>query len=240
MNDREVISDERLNALIDNELDLEEKERLLYALTCDDVLQQRYQKLRRVKEAVIQSYQNVPQPINTPTNHKAAFNRFTLGFASAALLLVGVSAGWVLGHHIQNNTRPPIETVSDIDPTKPKSEKILLHISSTNKARVEAVLQKAEALLRNAQQTHSELRVEIVANSEGLNILRKGSPYAGEISMLSKHYHNVKFLACGIAKKTAALKEGKPIELLPEAKDIPAALDEILSRLKQGWTYVSG
>jgi intracellular sulfur oxidation DsrE/DsrF family protein len=240
MNDREVISDERLNALIDNELDLEEKERLLYALSCDDTLQRRYQKLRQVKEAVIQSYQDVPQPIDTPINHNSGFNRFMLGFASAALLLIGVSTGWILGHQVQNNTRPPIETVSDIDPTKPKTENILLHISSTNETRVEAVLQKAEALLRNAQQKHNELRVEIVANSDGLNILRKGSPYTEEISSLSKQYQNIKFLACGIAKKTAALKEGKPIELLPEAKDIPAALDEILSRLKQGWTYVSG
>lgn len=240
MSDREVISDERLNALIDNELDLEEKERLLYALTCDDALLQRYQKLRKVKEAVIQAYQDVPQPLDIPANHKSAFNRFTLGFASAAILIIGVSTGWVMGNQIQNNSRTHITTVSDIDPTEPKTEKILLHISSTDEARVEAVLQKAEALLRNAQQTHSELRMEIVANSEGLNILRKGSPYAEEISTLSKQYHNLQFLACGIAKKTAALKEGKPIELLPEAKDIPAALDEILSRLKQGWTYVSG
>lgn len=240
MNDREVISDERLNALIDNELDLEEKERLLYALTCDDALQQRYLKLRQVKEAVIQSYQDVPQPRELPSYRKPSVNRFTLGFASAALLLIGISTGWVLGHQIQNTLRPVIKTVSDIDPAKPKTENILLHISSTNETRVEAVLHKAEALLHNAQQTNSTLHVEVVANSEGLNILRKGSPYAKEIRSLAKQYHNIQFLACGIAKKTAELKEGRPIELLPEAEDIPAALDEILSRLKQGWTYVSG
>ena len=97
-----------------------------------------------------------------------------------------------------------------------------------------------KTLLTNASKNNKPLKLEVVANVDGINILRKGSPYAGEINSLSEQFSNVRFLACGIAKKTAALKEGKPIELIPEAVDIPAALDEILKRLKEGWTYVKG
>ena len=36
------------------------------------------------------------------------------------------------------------------------------------------------------------------------------------------------------------LLEGEPVELVPEAQRVPAALGEILKRLQEGWTYVHG
>jgi intracellular sulfur oxidation DsrE/DsrF family protein len=57
---------------------------------------------------------------------------------------------------------------------------------------------------------------------------------------LTKEYKNIKFLACGVAKQNATLRENKAIKLLPQAKDIPAALDQIVNRLQEGWTYLRG
>ena len=82
------------------------------------------------------------------------------------------------------------------------------------------------------------MQLKFVANAEGLAVLRENSPYADRIKLLSEQYNNVEFLACGIAMKTAQLKEKKEVVLLPEAKKIPAALNEILERLEAGWTYM--
>ena len=77
-------------------------------------------------------------------------------------------------------------------------------------------------------------------NAEGLNILRIESPYANQIASLSQDFKNVKFLACGMAKQNAMFRENKTIKLLPQATDIPAALDRIVNRLQDGWTYLRG
>jgi len=238
-------SDEQLNALIDNELNVEEQNEVQLAISNDPALQAKYAALCRTKELIMQAYAEVPQPIVNIQNRMPWLNRpllasSFLAIAASVFLLLWVYKGSLLDTFLPHENSPYIKTAAEFNASKPQSETILFHISTTDANRVNAVLQKAELLLETARRENTPLQLEIVANVEGLNILRKGSPYANEISALSNQFANVKFLACGIAKKTAELKEGKPIELLPEAIDIPAALDQILNRLKDGWTYVKG
>lgn len=40
--------------------------------------------------------------------------------------------------------------------------------------------------------------------------------------------------------ENARLAEGAEVRLLPEARRVPVALEQILSRLREGWTYVRG
>ena len=234
------ISDEQLNALLDKELDMDEEAQLLQAIATSEALQQRYEALRKTKSLYIQAYEEVPAPLLLPQGTDWKSRPGPMAVAASILLLVGIYLGWLFEPIFPHETPDRIQSLAEIDATLPQSNTILLHISTTDQTRVEHTLQLAEALLTTADKKHSPLQLEVVANADGLNILRKGSPYADKISSLSAHFGNVRFLACGIAKKTAALKEGKPIELLPEATDIPAALDQILKRLKDGWTYVRG
>lgn len=71
-------------------------------------------------------------------------------------------------------------------------------------------------------------------------MLRAGSPFEGRIKSIVSKYDNVTFLACGRAKILAGFIEGREIHLLPEAIEIPAAIDQILKRLQMGWTYIRG
>lgn len=239
------VSDEQLNALLDKELDTDEEAQLFQAIASNEELQQRYEALRKTKSLFIQAYEEVPSPLLLPQKASWKARPGTIGIAASILLLVGISLGWllepVMSHTMLTYDTPDrIQSLAEVNPELPQSNTILLHISSTDKVRVEHDLQLAETLLKNADKKHKPLQLEVVANADGINILRKGSPYASKINSLSERFSNVRFLACGIAKKTASLKEGKPIKLLPEAIDIPAALDRILKRLKEGWTYVKG
>jgi hypothetical protein len=239
------VSDEQLNALLDNELDVEEEAHLTEAIAASRVLQQRYEALRDTKSLYMQAYDEVPSPVLLPKKANWAFRFGAMGIAATIMLLVGLYLGWLFEPFVPHGsavdtTSDRIQSLAELNPSLPQSSTILLHISTADKTRVDHDLKMAETLLTNASKKNNPLKLEIVANVEGLNILRKGSPYAGKIKSLSEQFSNVRFLACGIAKKTAALKEGKPIELLPEAVDIPAALDQILKRLKEGWTYVKG
>jgi len=240
MSNLNSISDEQLNALIDNELDSDDQKELLQAISSDPDLQLKYAALLQTKELIVQAYAEVPQPITNTRNRTQFLNRPLLAIAASVLLLFWVTKGALFEAFAPHEISPQIKTAAEFNAAIPQSDTILFHISTTDADRVNDMLQKAELLLQTARDANTPLQLEIVANVEGLNILRKGSPYATEISALSQQFGNVKFLACGIAKKTAELKEGHPIELLPEAIDIPAALDQILKRLKDGWTYVRG
>jgi len=242
------ISDEQLNALLDGELDNGERERIITEMSHNPELKARFEQLQRLKSMLRQAYQEVPQPTYPSHSHYTTPNYYGKAIAAAALLCIGIFIGWYAGTESALDAAGQIQAIGQfqgqmIEPSSNSEsgqERILLHIGSNDEIRVEKVLQVAEELLQRSQQQHRKLRLEVVANSDGLSVLRKNSPYAKKIATLSKEYHNVRFLACGIAKKTASLKEARPIELLPEANDIPAALEEILERLQEGWTYVRG
>jgi len=238
MTQESFISDEKLNALLDNELDNEERTQILSLMQKDNEIVARYNELRRVKESVAAAYVNPPAPTYQTAQHKPwQLSPFRVIAASLALLFIGSIVGWLGGTKMSAEV---FYSVAQVNAGELKNDKVLIHISSMNSQQVESALQAAEYLLQSSKETDGNIQLEIVANVEGLGVLRLGSPYSERIRQLSTKYNNISFKACGIAKKVAALKEGKVIELLPQAEDIPAALDQILLRISQGWTYVKG
>ena len=77
--------------------------------------------------------------------------------------------------------------------------------------------------------------MEIVANEGGLNLLRSDTtPYAQRIRQLAEK--DVLFFAC--SKAIERLEErGINVRLVPEAKTRYSALDRVVLRMQQGWTY---
>ena len=115
---------------------------------------------------------------------------------------------------------------------------MILHIDSADRARAVRALDDAEQLLiadRNEGQT---LQLEVIANAEALGILLTDSPYAQRIREIATRYDNVSFLACGRTVEKFRLKNGMQAMLLPEVRVVSAALEQIVLRLRQGWTYV--
>lgn len=240
MNKSDLVSDEQLNALVDNELDTKECTQVLSAIDKDPLLQQRRNDLLRLKYLLAKSYHDIPQPKHLNSATICPTFRVLVGAASAALILLGMFLGWFIHANLNETPDLPIESIEQFDSVRFDGEKILLHINTDDRERVRAALQLAESLLQDGRAKQTHLKLEIVANADGLNILRAGSPYANEIAELANEYQNIEFFACGVAKQNAKLKEGTGVKLIPQAKDIPAALDEILTRLQDGWTYLRG
>jgi intracellular sulfur oxidation DsrE/DsrF family protein len=98
-----------------------------------------------------------------------------------------------------------------------------------------AALRKAQELLDSAElgQTNN---VEIVANQQGLNLLRSDvTPFATEIAALQES--NVVFYACS---RTIELLEEKGIDvnLVPDANQSYTALDRVVLRMQDDWDYI--
>lgn len=234
------ISEQQLNAFLDNELDNNERAQMLTALRVDKALSEEYSSLQQIHELVVLAYQEVPTSPHQTTVSRTVVSTPLRIAAAVTILVCGGILGW-LTHQAATplpSASQPFTSLAQLNVKHPSNDKILIHINAMDNKRIVRVLNEAEQLLRNAKQAGTHLQLEIVANESGLGMLRKGSPYAHRIQQLANSNKNVAFLACGVAMENARLKEGHPIKLISDAHKIDAALEQILRRLKSGWLYV--
>ena len=231
------ISDEQLNAFIDRQLTNDERVQVLDALKKDNELSKALCEMQRNDEFALMTYNSIPEPKKNPFD-SATQKKQRKHYALVASLLICLSlaVGWQSHRFMDSGPLPQIKEISQLDATTLESDKLLVHISVMDGERINQALDKAEALLKDKKNSHLEL--EIVANAEGVQMLGTGSPYAERIAALSESYQNISFKACGIAMQNVKMKQGKDMILLPEAEKVPAALDQILKRLKFGWVYI--
>ena len=240
MNDYSV-SEETLSAYIDNQLTTEDRADVITALKQDSQLSQRLTELLELKEWVRMAYQEPPQAQTEIKPGQAASNRQLRALAASVLILLGGLSGWLLHAPESNLPDPAFYELTQADSAVASKHKVLIHISKMDKDRISMALDKAEQMLRSSKQQHKSLQLEVVANAQGLALLRDGSPFGKRIETISNQYDNIAFLACGIAMQNARLSEGiDEVKLLPQAQKIDAALEQILRRLKAGWAYIRG
>lgn len=236
------VSDEILHAFIDGELDVAESEKLIARMQGDKALSQRVCVLRTLRSMVRLAYAEPPVVERRPpvVRRRQFVQRCALG---CLVLLAGLSSGWTL-RGLESRTvaaRPAVapegyQTVSlarEADPNR-----VILHIDSAAPDKMRAALDQADRMLDDATREGRAMRLEIIANSRGIELLRAGhSPFAERIARMHQRHPNLNWVACGqsIARLTS---EGKTVELLPATHTAPTAIGEIVSRLQQGWTYV--
>jgi len=93
-------------------------------------------------------------------------------------------------------------------------------------------------MLRAARETGRPVAVEIVANSTGLDVLRVDVPsQASRLLTLRADYPNLTLVACGQTIERLRA-QGIAVQLLPDTAIATSALDQIVRRIREGWTYV--
>jgi len=238
-----VVSDETLNAFIDGELDVAESEALLVRIREDKDLAQRVCTLRSLQSMVRLAYIEPPVADKRKSRiapHRQLMQRCAFG---CLVLLAGLSGGWALrGLEPQVVAALPatvasgyrvVSLVREADPNR-----VMLHLDSAAPAKMQAVLDQAERLLDEAEQQGRAMQLEVIANSRGLNLLRADhSPYAERMARMKLRHANLHWVACG--QTIARLRnDGEQVSLLPDTQTTPTAINEIVTRLQQGWTYV--
>jgi len=231
------VTDELLNAFVDNELDSAEKSRLLGLIAADSQLKQRICELWQLKEMVGNAYPLKATGSKPPRSRRGRFGapNFTHALAAGLFLMLGLSAGWLL--HGDKST-PQAQNYARMAEPQAKESKLVLHIFSGESVRFDAALDQAEELLRSANKLGTPVKLDIVANGEGLRLLQAdASPYPQRIKSLQHTYKDLNFYACGVTIDKLR-RQGVNVQLLPEAVITPSALDLIMAREKQGWVYI--
>ncbi|MBI5041464.1 MAG: DsrE family protein [Gammaproteobacteria bacterium] len=242
------LSDEQLSAFVDGQLDMDEKSRILGALNADEDLSRRACELRRLHDLVRHAYDAPPTPpFRRPLDtHGRGWRQ---AVAAALLLAMGGTAGWVA--HARQHQPLNLQAMyldeekafqtSALEQAPAHGEyKVLLHLSSAEPEKLERALDTAEQLLSTYRRLDQPIEVELVANAGGLELLRADiSPFAERVRALQHQYDNLTFMACQTALDRLRRERHLSPDLLPEALITPNALEEILSRLQQGWVYIS-
>ena len=237
-----VVSDEMLHAFIDGELDVAESEKLIARMQEDKALSQRVCVLRSLRSMVRLAYAEPPAiDKRSPDAHRRQLmQRCAFG---CLVLFAGLSSGWTLrGLESQVGVVRPAavadgyRTVSLARESDPN--RIVLHIDSAEPDKMRAALDQADRLLGDAERQGRAMQLEVLANSRGIELLRAGhSPYADRIARMRQRHPNLHWVACGQSIARLA-SEGQKVDLLPATRTAPTAIGEIVTRLRQGWTYV--
>ena len=228
-------SDEMLNAFVDDELDNEDRERLLSAIQKDPELGRRINDLRALRDMVKLAYPldgSLGQTLPATGN-----NRLLQGIAASVILGLGIMLGWTL-HTSQGSAENNLDSIArTVNSGHKKGTRVVLHITTGNPDKLAVVLNETERLLRKNALHPEKLQIAILANGKGIRLLQANNRrFSKRLTSLTQRYKNLSLLACN---ETLRLRrEGKLEPLLPAARTVPSALREVFQRQQDGWTHI--
>ncbi len=238
--DQRNYSDEHLNAFIDDQLDAEEKAEILDAARHDAELSQRICKLQKLHNLVQLSYESIDVPEQHQLQNNKPVKRFSWAVAASLFLFLGSFAGWI-SHEVM---KPGISelaqiTQGSINSTNADHWRLMLHVSTDNPNRLKLVLDEAEALLREYAASSRQLELEILTHKKGLALVtNNGKDYSQRLEKLKQQYANLSVLVCGQTLKRVQREQGHKIDLIPGANVVKSAINQVVKRQRDGWSYV--
>ncbi len=229
------ISDEMLNAFVDNELSDNDTIQIYLAMSKDKSLRDKVCELRSNQELLRAAYRSVPASRSTERLPSGTVPRLSL---AAAIISLGVGAllGWY-AHPVFQPSAPAV--LADAETRSTSKVRVVFHVSRNDVAAFEQILEEAETLLRTGSGSTRNSSVRIVANGEGLYLLgAETSPLKERIRTLNKNYDNLVFAGCAQTQRRIQLERGRNIELLPQVTMVDSGVLEVLRLQEDGWNYI--
>ena len=234
-----------LSRYLDGELSPDEVERLEQALQRDPALRRRLAELRSVSHATKLAMQ-APEMSNLKTNsvcEKLSRSGLRLATAASVVLAIGISIGFVF--HTNSASGPAAILPQGNAVIRPEHAQVvgdvraIVHVSTADSGRFRATLDDLETLLERYKKENEHLQLEVIANGPALDLYRVDkSPASERIRQLQANYGNLTFLACRKTLERLKKEQGVEVKLVPGVKVAPSALEQILMRLQNGWTYI--
>lgn len=233
------IGDEDLHRLVDGEIAADERAELHAALKNDEELSIRACEIARQKDLVRLAYTGV----NPPQAPRVKASRIWAVAASIviALILVVPASRYILQEQL-----PPRLVLLDpdgsgkqlADPTRDET-RIVMHLKARGVAQTGEILDELEWVLEAFRQEGKPIRVELVAQGEGLELVRKGfSQFPDRIRELADRYDNLTFVACQNTIDRISREQGVEVDVLPQVVITNSGVNHVAKRQTQGWAYI--
>jgi len=233
---KQDVSNELLGAFVDKELACSDNRTIAEELKTNPEMAARAQSMLDLKTAIKQAYPEPTAKNNDSVKPRSSRKLLTQSIAASVILGLGLLVGSTINR--------PGQSINDalfgikLQPVAQHEDKVLLHISTAELNKLDFLLTKTERLLRDSRNSNHPLNIEVIANSDGINLLRKTTtPYEERIQQLQQRYENLEFIACANTIKRLK-KSGNNVQMLDGVKADTPALDTIINRMDKGWTYV--
>lgn len=229
---KQTTGNDRIHAFVDGQLEGLDRARFLADLEKDANLRDQVSELQRMKEYVVHAFEDVPSPARRHTTGIRRFDWIGAGIAATVLLGVGFTAGRV--------TLPtadfPVNTISVSAPVQQDAQRMIIHVSESDPINFTDTLDRAERLLHEYEQRG--IRVEVIANAGGVDLLRADvSTHLDRVQAMAASYDNLRFVACSNTMDRLN-RQGIEAPLVPGTYVAPSAVEHIVERLQDGWTYI--
>lgn len=235
-------SDELMNSLVDNEFSAREKAEFMAAVSQDAEASRTLCELQRVKLIMQSAYGDpafgpteAPKKVGWAVRYKLVSLLAGLTFAALVLggsmMLIGSEQRLVLLDPQGHGQRPAI--------AEDEAVRIVIHVSSPLAGQAGDLLSEIEGLLLDYRHKNEAVRVEVVANGEGLNLLRSGMSTERErLAALSAQFPNLTFVACMNTMERLQVEQGIVVTLVPEAETTASGVAYVVRRQQEGWIYI--
>jgi uncharacterized protein len=237
------ITEDKLNLFIDEQLDTDEMNEIREALLDNKELREQVCQLKAVRELVGYAYSEVPPSRHKNAHKKRSSSIMGRAIAASIILVVGVMLGWSTYEYSPNSINAisaenTFQFVANHVTVDHGQRKIILHIDSSDLQVVTAALNEADHLLATYREANTPIKLDIVANKTGIDVLRPGvSPYLARIQKLVDD-EDVSVYACQRSLAKAHKKEGGEIVVMEGVTTDKTARELIPERLKEGWVYI--
>ncbi|MCG6860022.1 MAG: hypothetical protein LJE70_01850 [Chromatiaceae bacterium] len=228
-------TDEDLHRYIDREMDAKAKSELDDLLGQNPSLAARVREYRFVDQAVREAFDGVESPVRHRPGASVRVERRVI--AAVLFLPVFFLAGW-FGNSLLSGSDVQEALAGGITLPVAGREHLnaLFHIDLNDQSVMEGVLDRAEAVLTSY--ADRDVQVEVVANAAGLDLLRADkSPFAPRIRNMMDKYDNLSFVACANTIKRLR-EQGVDVLLIDRTHARETAIDHVVERLRDGWTYI--
>ncbi len=215
-----LITEEELNAFVDDQLNSADRSRVLEAMGRDENLQKRVAEIQQTRNLLRHAYTQVPQPPRAKTLSSSWQKQ---AIAASALVAFGFVGGWLV-HTLPFNHLLAANAVA-----QPKG--VVIQVSEADPAKWEMALLSS----RNVRKAYGDkgVGVEIVAYGPGLKMLHRDSVVTAGLQEAT--LNGVKLIACG---SSMAMTHTTREQLNRAVEVVPAGIVEIMERQQEGYAYV--
>jgi intracellular sulfur oxidation DsrE/DsrF family protein len=118
---------------------------------------------------------------------------------------------------------------------------VLVHLNDNDPAVAFEVLSDLEQMLLDFEQRGEAVQVEVVANGDGLDLVRADlTPIAEEVTKLIERHPNLTVAACRYTIDQLWEDHGVVVDLIPGVKQIDSGVVQVIRRQQEGWAYIRG
>lgn len=234
--------DLEINAYLDDELSAGDRVEMLEAMQRDPELARRACELGHLKNQIQLAFANPPGLVRSEKRIKPT----TWAGVAAGLVVLGagVFGGWALGHLPSSQANRFVLLNGDGLGNAPatansKETRIVFQVTNANQTKVGEMLDDVSQMLHAYKQAGKPLRVEIVTNGDGLDLLREHlSHFKTKIHQLASTYPNLTFVACKNTIQRVEVSEGIVVHLLPDTQLTGSGVNHVVQLQKKGWIYI--